>query len=644
MDWQRKVKSAEGYLTESRYTSERLRESFGKKPADTLKQREAMYAKDRETVNLNWLMDDGNSEQAPPDSSEWLESLHRSLDDATLEGEQNAKYDEMERELFNAVEALESQKSESLRVKNELVKMTVERDELIEALRSKPRAASTQRQQPPVSVEELKKLKEDVKEMVEEATKREKVEQDLRILVQHSEERCEAMERKWLEEQRIVEAELKRMSSWKAEAEKGLDALEKERDTFKKNYEDSKVTVENLKEEILALKEGKPLEFGAVTVGKVDEVDEVEKIEEVKEVVVVEEIVEKKEEVEDEEEKEREAFRAAVAAWRVDTEDTSKASKGDKILTARKPKSKPQVEEEEESSTEILDVLADIETDEQYTAPPETLSPTPPTPNPKPLLLRISKSVTSSPGGHNSDDDSEKSIEWEASSLTPGKSKSSLMSSASTAALQMINARPKASIKLSKPITATVPKAKPSLSPKRKGKGKGKRVSKSPKKREVDVVDLDVDADVDVDVDVEVKVEVDAEVDGGGTVAPPRMTPDSPLSPPIPPRRKKKPTPDPSPSFAPTPSPPAFPPAPPISYTVPKPKPKPKLKPEPEPEPAPTATAAASTLVNPPEISRHEELPQHLIVTQELQMKYAREKTPDRKKKKKKKVGTKKAK
>lgn len=606
MSWQRKVKSTEGYLTESRYTSDRLRAGFGKKPSETLKQREAKYAQDRESVNLNWLMDEGGGGGQGNEEEDWLGSLHKSLDDANLEGENNAKYDEMERELFNAVEALESQKAESSRVKNELVRVMVERDELVEALSSKPN------EKPPVSVEVLRKLKEDVGEMVREAEKREKVEEDLRVLVKHSEERCEDMERKWLEEQRVVEEELKRMGRWKFEAEKGLEELEREKDLYKKKWEEGGGVIENLKGEILGLKEGEPLVVK----------EEVLVVEE--EDVVLEE---------DEEEKEREAFRQAVAAWRVDTEDISKASSGDKILTARSTKKEEEGDEEEEegASEEVLDVLADIETDEQYTAPPETLSPAPPTPNPKPLSLKMPKSATSSPAsrGNVSDDDSEKSIEWEASSLTPGKSKSPLMSSASTAALQMINARPKASIELSKPKMATVPKAKPTASPKRKGKG-GKRVRKSPAKSPKKKAEA-----VDVDVDVGVGVGVGATV--GAMVGAPRATPDSPLSPTIPPRRKKKANADteavpvvpvmPSPPF-----PSNLPPAPPpISYKVPPPSIVPSVG------PYAAQTTETPDLINPPEIMR-----QDLVVTQELQMKYAREKTPDRKKKKKKGVGTKK--
>ena len=111
------------------------------------------------------------------------------------------KVEELQRELWNTIEALDGERAESKRLKEELVACNVERNDLRDEVRDLRKKAL----EPKVSTFELNEMVTKVESLKDEAAEREKEYSSVRDLLKKSERRCEDMERSWLAEQNAVE-------------------------------------------------------------------------------------------------------------------------------------------------------------------------------------------------------------------------------------------------------------------------------------------------------------------------------------------------------------------------------------------------------------------------------------------------------
>lgn len=76
----------------------------------------------------------------------------------------------------------------------------------------------------------------------------EKVEGEMRDMWKRREENSAEMERKWVQEQEVMEAEFKKMADWRAQAEKGLAELEDEKEKWSAKCGDLEAENERLQE------------------------------------------------------------------------------------------------------------------------------------------------------------------------------------------------------------------------------------------------------------------------------------------------------------------------------------------------------------------------------------------------------------
>ncbi|GMH46353.1 hypothetical protein TrRE_jg5721, partial [Triparma retinervis] len=224
-NYKKRIKSSNNLVTESSFTSSSLSKSIvhpslsssagvvtGANPGhanSSLKERESFYASQINDMS-------------------WMEEIQRTVGESLYEGAQEGKVEEMQRELFNAVEALEGERIESNRVKGELVQKTLEADELREQNVFLQRKLDSLSEGVPAAAE-LRALKEQVFRLAEEGAKREKVEGEMREMWKRSEGNSASMEKKWVAEQEVMEAEFKKMADWRAQAERGLASLEEEK-------------------------------------------------------------------------------------------------------------------------------------------------------------------------------------------------------------------------------------------------------------------------------------------------------------------------------------------------------------------------------------------------------------------------------
>jgi len=119
---QRRIKSSNTFLTESSFTSSALSKSVVKTtvPAPSLSSRTNPSLKERESFYASQIND-----------MSWMGNFQRSVEESLAEGEREGKVEEIQRELFNTVEALEGERMETKRVKGE-VRLDEERsDEMI---------------------------------------------------------------------------------------------------------------------------------------------------------------------------------------------------------------------------------------------------------------------------------------------------------------------------------------------------------------------------------------------------------------------------------------------------------------------------------------------------------------------------------
>ena len=229
-NWQRRVKSTDDFLTESHFTltPDRISKSFHADMGGAPK-----TLKERENFYASRRID-----------LEWADDLKKSICDARDEGVSESKYEEVQRELFNTVETLEGERIEANRVKNELVQRILEVEDLREMnaqLEEKAKEAAASNKLCP-SVEEVQKEAREAKMNAE-------------AVIISFKEKAAVMQKAWDEEKGKIRSELAKVVACNQEIRGGLALLEEERDKFKKISEEAAQSGEEMKGRVEALEQ-----------------------------------------------------------------------------------------------------------------------------------------------------------------------------------------------------------------------------------------------------------------------------------------------------------------------------------------------------------------------------------------------------
>ena len=177
---------------------------------------------DRERFYASQLSSGGASLQRNTSSAS--PSLQASLAASSASGAAETLLDETRRRLFNAVEALSAEKEEKGRVRAELVKANVRRAELADEnaeIREKLEGFRGA-----VSSSDIRDLRDQLENAQSRASDRAAADFETRALLKAADSRCLEVERKWREERAAVLAELGDLRDWNREARGTVEALE----------------------------------------------------------------------------------------------------------------------------------------------------------------------------------------------------------------------------------------------------------------------------------------------------------------------------------------------------------------------------------------------------------------------------------
>jgi hypothetical protein len=162
-------------------------------------------------------------------------SLQAAITTATSEGASETAYDELQRELFKTVQALQDTKAENDRVKQRLVAVSVscrELEDVNSSLSSKLRAFDET-----VSSEDVAEMRESVERLQQELDRRTRVESEIRELLITSERRYDEMESKWMKEQESFKSSLTKLKKWNDTVTENVTELQQRCEGYKNDNE-----------------------------------------------------------------------------------------------------------------------------------------------------------------------------------------------------------------------------------------------------------------------------------------------------------------------------------------------------------------------------------------------------------------------